>query len=120
MKKAETAPVGGEASAQVLPAGDFMHCLVLNELFEHDRRRAPVDALEFQKAAVEPRTEQMREVRIDGRQLRRRFQLARQPPAHIDQCGGGARRDVQPAEQFLARRFDGALQINQRLRGLRF
>ena len=55
----------------------------------------------------------MFEVGIDADPVRMRFQFAQQAPAQVDQRRGGAGRDVQPPEQFLARRFDGVLQRDQ-------
>ena len=46
MEEREAAAVGREPAAQVVPARDLVHGLVLDQLLEHDRRRVPVDALE--------------------------------------------------------------------------
>ena len=101
---------------QVFPAGDFVDGFVLDQLLEYQCRGAPVDALEPQKAAVEPRAEQVLEVRVDADPIGVCLQLAQQPAPHVDKRRGGARRHVEAAEQFLARRFDGALQRDQVMR----
>jgi hypothetical protein len=116
MKKREAAPVAGEPAVQIGPAGDFMHGFVLNEFFEDQRGRAPVYAFEPQKAAVEPRAEQVFEVRVDTDPVRIRLEFAQQTAAQIDQRRRGAGRYIQPPEEFLARRFDCVLQGDQILR----
>src|SRR2546430_6039658 len=52
--------------AQIPPAADGVHRLVLDQLLEHHRRRAPVDALESKKAAVEPRAKDRKSTRLNS------------------------------------------------------
>ena len=113
MEKGEAAAVGFEAPAQVAPAVDRMHRLVLDQLFEHQGGGAPVDALEAQEAAVEPGAQQVHQVQVDGAPVRVRLEPRQQPPAHLDQRGGAAGGHVEPAEQLLARRLDAVLQAQQ-------
>ena len=69
--------------------------------------RAPVDALEAQEAAVEPRAQQVHA----GRRRSPATAGARAGPcsswlAHLDQRRGAAGRHVEAAEELLARRLD--------------
>src|SRR5207302_6183034 len=95
------------------PSMDRVHRLVLDQLFEHDRGGAPVDALEAQEAAVEPGAQQVQQVRVGGAPLRVRLEALEQLPAHRHQLGGAARCHVEPAEQLLPCRLDAVLQAAQ-------
>src|SRR4030095_4817843 len=66
MEKGVASPVFFETPPQVVPALDLMHRLVLNEAFENQCRCSPLDSLEDEEPAVEPRTEQVFEVCVDG------------------------------------------------------
>ena len=116
MEEAEAAPVGLQAAAQIVPAGDRVHRLVGDELLEHDRRGAPLDAPQVEEAAVEPRAQQVQQVGVDCTPLR----LAREAVEHVraqrHQRRGAARRHVEAPEQFLARRFGDVLEALQVLR----
>ena len=65
VEEREAAPVAFQPAAQVAPALHRVHRLVLDQLLQHDRRGAPVDALQAQEAAVEPGAEQVQQVRVD-------------------------------------------------------
>ena len=109
MEEGKAAPVAGiEAAAQVVPALDLVHGLVVDDLLQDGRRRLPVDAAQHQEAAVEPRRQQMHQVAVDGGE--RRIADAQQVAAHGDDLGGGAGRQVEAAEEFLARALDRLLQ----------
>ena len=56
MKERETTPVIGKAPAQVIPSPNLVYRLVLNELFQNQRRRLPTDAFDPQEASIEPRS----------------------------------------------------------------
>ena len=60
MEEGEAAAVGREPPAQIVPAADFVHRLIGDDLLQHDSRAAPVDPLDRQEAAVEPRDASMR------------------------------------------------------------
>src|SRR5262245_7583374 len=43
-----------DATAQIVPTANLVHGFVADDLFQHDRRRRPVDASQHQEAAIEP------------------------------------------------------------------
>ena len=54
-----------------LALGQFvMHRLIGDQLFQHRRRGLPVDPPQLEKAAVEPRGEEMLEIGVEQLQLR--------------------------------------------------
>ena len=65
MKERIAAPIGLEPAPQVVPSLDLMDRFVLDQPFENQRGCSPVDTLEHQEAAVEPRPEQMNQVGVD-------------------------------------------------------
>src|SRR5436309_15410534 len=70
MKECKTPPIIGKTPMQVLPSPDFVDGLVLDELFQNERRCFPTDALDAQKAPVEPRLQHVHHVSIEGLELR--------------------------------------------------
>ena len=67
MEEREAAPVWRlQAKAQVIPTRDRVDGLVADDLLQNMRRGGPVDPLQGEEAAVEPRAEQMLEVGIDS------------------------------------------------------
>ncbi len=115
VEKGVAAPVARiEPAAQIAPVLDLVHRLIADDLLQNVRRRRPVDALEHEKAAVEPRVEQRAEIRVHGLQLGMLLREVEQVGAHGDDLGGRARRHVQPAQELLHRRFDAARQLLQR------
>ena len=113
MEKRVAAPVGLQPAPQVGPTLDLVHRLVLDQLFQHDRRGAPVDPLQHQEAAVEPRVEQVRQVGIDADPMRSLDQLLEHPAAHLEQHGRAAGHRVQAPEKLLAARLHRTLQPDQ-------
>jgi len=65
MKEGEAATVGLEPPAQVGPSVDLMNGFVFDETLEDERRRAPVDALQVEESAVEPRAEQVQQIFVE-------------------------------------------------------
>src|SRR5215212_5636372 len=110
MEESETAPIRGKAAAQIVPSGDFVYSLVLDQFLQNDCGGIPIDALECQKAAVEPGTQQMRQIRVDSLPLRMLLQCIEYLPAHCNQGSGRTRGSIQSPEQFLPRRFNASLQ----------
>jgi hypothetical protein len=67
MEERVTPPVGRvDAPPEFVKVADFVHRFVADDLFKQRRRRGPVDAAQDQKAAIEPRTEQMQKIAIDN------------------------------------------------------
>ena len=94
MEERVAAPVGRiDAPPEIVPVADFVHRLVADDPFQKRRRRGPVDAAQHQKAAIEPRTEQMQKIAIDDGERRVLVHELEQVAAHRDQRGGapGAR-----------------------------
>ncbi len=65
MEEGEAAAVGRQAAPQIVPAMDLVDRLVCDQLLQHRGRRLPVDAPQFEKAAIEPGGEQMPEVGVE-------------------------------------------------------
>jgi hypothetical protein len=101
------------SSLEVSPAVDRVHRLVLDELFQNGSGSAPVDALEPQEAAVEPRAQQMHEVSVDDPPVGIFFEVLQQPASHLDQRSGSPGGHVKPPEQLLAWRLHRFLQPDQ-------
>ncbi len=114
MKERIAAPVGRiDAPAQIVPIVDLVHRLVADDLFQHDRGRCPVDAAQHQEAAVEPGREQVHEIGVDRREVVAMCQRIEQLLAHGDQRLGAARREIEPAQQFLTARLGGGMQLGR-------
>ena len=120
MEEGEAAAVGGESAPQIVPAGDLVDGFVLDQLLERDRGGIPVDPLEREEAAVEPRAEQVLQVRIDAAPLRPYLELAEHFTPHRNQRGRPAGCRIEPAEELLPRCLHAALELDQvLLRGMR-
>ena len=113
MKERIAAAIRFQTSPQVTPPLDLMHGFVLNQALEDDRRRLPVDPLQRQEAAIEPRSKQVGQVGIDFGAIRMGTKGAQQPPTHVDQDGSASRRHVPSPEQLLAGRLHCFLQRQQ-------
>ena len=115
MEESVASPVGGiDAPPELVPIADLVHRLVADDLLEQRRRRRPVDASQHQKAAIEPRTEQMQKIAIDDRERRVLVHQRQQVGAHLDQRRGAARRAIEPPEQVMAARLGGVVDIARR------
>ena len=113
MEEAEAAAVGRlHAAAQIVPALDLVHGLVADDPLQHVGWARPVDRPQDEKAAVEPRAEQMREVVVDLAQLRFLAAVLDEVLTHRHQRRGAARGEIEPPEQLLAGRLD---RLQQRL-----
>ena len=108
VKEPEAAPVRLQAALKVLPVEDLVHRLVLDDLLQHERGSAPVDAPEVEEPAVEPRAEQVEEVRVERLELRVLRQDVEQRLAHREEVRHAVRRGVEEGEQLAARRRGGA------------
>ena len=111
MEECEAAAVGRKPPPQIVPALDLVHRLIGDQLLQHRGRRLPVDPPQFEKAAVEPRGEQMLEVGVEQLQFRfaraavRQFHCAsrstrwcpRAPCSYVAAVPAGA--DRRPAQE---------------------
>src|SRR5688572_32990724 len=70
MEEREAAPVALEPALEIREPADLVYRLVFDQLFQDGGGRTPIDALELEEAAVEPRAQQVGEVVVDGRELR--------------------------------------------------
>ena len=113
MKERVTASVGLEPPSEIAPPLNLVDRLVLDEPLQHHRRRSPVDSAEHEEPAVEPASEQVRQVSIDARPLRMRRQRSHQVAPQLDECRRGAGGQVQAPEQFLSWRFGSRLQSHE-------
>jgi hypothetical protein len=93
-----------------------VHRLIGDQLLQHRRRRLPIDPPQLEKAAVEPRGEQMLQVGIEQLQFRLVAQMRGDLAAHRDQCAGATGRHVHPPQQFLPGRIGGLRERGRRLR----
>jgi hypothetical protein len=78
MEEAEAAPVGCKTAVQVFPAPDLMDGLMGDQLLQHRGRRLPVYAPEFEKAAIEPGSEEVTQVGVEWLQARLTAQVSEQ------------------------------------------
>ena len=65
MEERIAAAIGFQTPPQIPPSLNLVDGFVLDQALQDDRRRLPVDPLQREKAAVEPRSEQVREVGVD-------------------------------------------------------
>ena len=79
-----------------------MHGFVTDNFFEHDRWRVPVDRAQLQETAIEPGMEQVLKVGIDLGKHGIFAQQFEHVFAHVQQAGGAAGREIEPAQHFLA------------------
>src|SRR5262245_53547495 len=119
MKEGVATAIGFEPTSEVAPALNLVDRFVLNQSFEEERRRAPVDSLQHEEAAAEPRSKQMRQIGVDGRALGMIVERRQKSTPHVDEYCRTAGRHVEPPKQFLSWRLNGFLQAHQmRLRAL--
>ena len=115
MEERIASPVGRiDAPPKFVPVADLVHRLVADDLFQKRCRRGPVDAAQHQKAAIEPRTEQMQKIAIDDGERRVLLHELEQVRAHRDQRGGAARRAIEPPEQLVTTRLGGIVDFARR------
>src|SRR5262249_4968936 len=110
MEEGVASPVFFETPPQIVPALDLMNGLVLNEALENQGRRAPIDSLQDEEAAIEPRTKQVFEVGVDGGSFRVLRERAQHIRAHPHQQAGAAGSGVEAPEQLLPARFRRGLE----------
>ena len=77
-----------------------------DQFFKDDGRGSPVDLFELQKAAVEPRCQQVFEIVFKRFEFGMLAQACQDQLAHTDDSSGTAGRHIQAAEEFLPGRFD--------------
>ena len=66
VEEAETTPVFSKTAAQVIPTADRVDRFVTHDFFQQLGRTTPVDPLQTQKPAVEPRSQQVSEIGVDA------------------------------------------------------
>ena len=88
MEEAVAAAVGFQAPAQIVPALDLVHRLILDQFLQDDGRSAPVDAAQHQKTAIEPGGKKMREIGRNRLQTRDPARTPAKPgSASRPECG---------------------------------
>ena len=90
-----------------------MHCFILHQLFQQSGGRFPINRAQFQKADIEPGSEQAFQVRLQSLQGRFTILEAEQFRAHFDQELHTIRNGGKGRQQFQARRFQSAAQPSQ-------
>src|SRR5437016_5203183 len=68
-----------------------MYRLVADDLFKDDRGHGPVDAFQHEKSPIEPGTEQVDKITVDGREIAASRERVEEESAHLRELGGGAR-----------------------------
>src|SRR5579872_1214371 len=102
MKEGEAAPIRGlQAPTQILPAPDPMHCLIAYDAFEDIGRGRPIDRTQHEKAAIEPRGEQMDKILVDRPQSWLGRHKTQQFLADPDQRRSSSWRQIEPTHEFL-------------------
>src|SRR5712691_10170358 len=86
---------------------ELMNGFIADQLLQEQSRGLPADALQAQEATVEPRPEQMLEVRVEGVEVRSVARESEQIFPQSDQRLHGTRRGIDAAKQFLPGRLDG-------------
>src|SRR5262249_14375431 len=109
-KKAKQRRSGSRRARRSRQPVDRVPGLLLDQLREHDRGGAQVDALQAQEPAVEQGAQQVHQVVVDHPPMRMRLHALEELAAHLHQGGGAAGRHVETAENLLPRRLDGLLQ----------
>ena len=94
-----------DARAQVGPVANGMYRLVADDLFQHARRRRPVDAPKHQEPAVEPRREQVDEVVVDNGEIVAMHDGIEELLAHAHQGRRAARREIETPQQLQPARL---------------
>ena len=103
-----------EPPPQIVPALNLVDRLVLDQTLEDHRRGVPVDALKDQEPAIEPRPEQVQQIRVDTDPFGVRGECFEHLAPHLEKYRRASGRHVGAAEQFLTRRFHGVLQLEER------
>ena len=102
VEEPEAAPVRLQAAAQVVPVEHLVYRLVLDDLLQHEGRRAPVDTVQLEESAVEPGAEHVHEVVVHELELRAPGQRGEQGHAHRHDVAGPVRGGVHQPQQGLA------------------
>src|SRR4029079_13484665 len=105
MKNRVARAIGSQTPPKVIPPLNLVHCFVGNETLEDCGRCAPVNPLEDEETAVEPRAEQMHEIGIDARSFRMIVERAKEVRPHSNEQLCAAAGCIQPTKQFLAPRL---------------
>ncbi len=100
-----------DAAAQIVPVAYLMDSFITDDFFKNIGGRSPVDMAQHKKAGIEPGNKQVREVRIDKREIGIATEKVQQVGAHGDEISRAARRAVHAPKQFLAARFGEIMQI---------
>ena len=103
MEERVTPPIGLEPPPQIVPPLNLVDRLVLDQALEDDGRGPPVNPLPDQESAVEPRSEQARQVRVDHAAVRVPVEGLEQAPPHVHEHGDPAAGQIEAPEQFLPR-----------------
>src|SRR5450759_5849110 len=82
MEESETAPVLLQPAVQIVPAADFVHRFMLDQLLKQCGGRIPINAYQAQKAGIEPRREQVAKIGVHLRKLSVLAQRVEQPLSH--------------------------------------
>ena len=93
-----------------------MHRLVLDDLLQHERRGAPVDAVQVEEPAIEPGAEHVHEIVVDELELRPPGQCVEQGDPHRQDVARSVRGGVHQTQQLLAPRLGRRRQGRCRLR----
>ena len=120
MEKGVAAPVRRiDAAAQIIPIADGVNGLIADDLFQDARGSRPVDALQDEKAAVEPGREEVDKIRIHHAEIIAVVHRVDDLLAHAHKCSGSVGRKIEPAEQFLPQRFGREMNLGSGLLGRR-
>ena len=111
MEKAITAPIDRlDAPAQIVPAGDRMDGLILDDLFQHIGGRIPRQPPQFEKAGVEPGGEGIFEFGVKRLEPGIASLCSQQVGAHGQQPACAAWRKIEHVDQLEAGRFAGIVE----------
>ena len=119
VEESEAAAVRLQSPAQIFPVEDLVHRLVLDDLLEHERRRAPVDSVQIEESAVEPGAEHVHEVGVHKLELRAPGQRVEKGDAHREDVARAVRSGVHQAQELVAPRLGRRRQGRRRFRGRR-
>ena len=105
VKESEAAPIRLEATAQIVPVEDLVHCFVLGDFFEHEGRCSPVDAVQLEEPAVEPGTEHANEIIVHHLELRAPGQCVEQGRAHREDVARSVRSGIHQVQELMTPRL---------------
>src|SRR5208282_4945383 len=88
--------------------------LIANELFEDRGRRRPVDPAQHEKAAIEPRAEEMMEIAVDHRKAAVLAHAFEEVRTQGDERRRTARRAIEAAEELLPAGLAGVVDLARR------